>query len=213
MKLFGHTKKEREALEGTIRIEAFSDAVIAIIITILILELQVPEISTRTSMGAWEAIIPLLPKIAGFLVSFVTVAIFWVNHHHFFYPIAKSDRALLWYNNHLLFWLAVIPFVTAFVGDYPHIPLVVALYGLVLLMSALAFVLMIRYVFFKSNLLPQSVSLDIRKTQYRRSWLGILMYGSSVILAFLHPYISLAIFVMVPIYYFLPQKIGETAAS
>lgn len=120
-------------------------------------------------MGAWQAIIPILPKLAGFLISFVTVAIFWVNHHHFFHPIKMSNSALMWYNNHLLFWLAVVPFVTAFLGDYPTLPLVVALYGFVLCMAALAFTLMIRFVFFKSDIFLESVTIQVREMQFKRS--------------------------------------------
>jgi uncharacterized membrane protein len=93
--------------------------------------------------------IPVFPKLIGFLISFVTVAIFWVNHHHFFHPITKSNGALMWYNNHLLFWLAVVPFVTAFLGDYPTLPAVVALYGFVLFMAALTFTAMIHFVFLR----------------------------------------------------------------
>lgn len=78
-----HIFRASEALEGTARIEAFSDAVVAIIVTILILELHVPELHELTNLGAWEAVISLLPKLATFLVSFITVSIFWVNHHHF----------------------------------------------------------------------------------------------------------------------------------
>ena len=201
-KLSTHT-----TLEGTARIEAFSDGVIAIVMTILILEIHVPQIHTLTSAGAWEALVPILPKLVAFLVSFVTVAIFWVNHHHFFHPVAKSDGALLWYNNHLLFWIAVIPFVTAFLGDYPTIAFVVSLYGFVLFMGAVSFTLMIHYVFFKSALLPDTVSEAVRAVQYRRAWLGVYLYGASAVLAFIHPYISLFIFVVVPIYYFLPQTV------
>ncbi len=204
-----HHSKKVDTLEGTVRIEAFSDAVVAIIVTILILEIRVPELHTLTNIDAWEALLSLAPKLVSFLVSFVTVAIFWVNHHHFFHPIEKSDGRLLWYNNHLLFWLAVVPFATALLGDYPTIPLVVALYGFVLCMSAIAFSLMTRYVFFHSRLLPESVSFATRTLQQRRSWLGVGCYGASVVLAFIHPSISVAIFVIIPLYYFLPQGLTQ----
>lgn len=202
-----HKKQKGEALEGTERIEAFSDAVIAIIVTILILEIHVPVINPLTNASAWHAVVAMLPKIVIFFISFLTVAIFWVNHHHFFHPIDKSNGALLWYNNHLLFWLAVIPFGTAFIGDYPTVSLVVAIYGFILSMGATAFMLMMRYVFFYSHLLPETVSLTSRKAQYKRVWFGVILYGASVPLAFVHPYISLIIFVILPLYYFLPQRI------
>lgn len=203
-----HSHKHAEVLEGTGRIEAFSDGVIAIIITILILEIHVPHVEVMTAAGVWRALVPLLPKLLAFLVSFVTVAIFWVNHHHFFHALPKSNGPLLWYNNHLLFWLAVVPFATAFLGDYPTLSGVVAIYGFVLCMAALAFALMIRFVFFRSALLPDSVSAMVRQRQFRRSLVGVGLYGASAALAFVHPYISLAIFVIVPLFYFFPQMIG-----
>ncbi len=202
-------KQHGQTLEGTGRIEAFSDAVVAIIVTILILELHVPQIAIFTNAGAWQAIVPILPKLATFLISFVTVAIFWVNHYHFFHPIEKADNGLLWHNNHLLFWLAVVPFVTAFLGDYPTISLVVALYGFVLFMGGTAFMLMLKHVFFHGDLLPASVSMAARKRQYKRALLGVVSYGLSVVLAFVSPYISLAIFVLIPLYYFLPEKFQQ----
>jgi uncharacterized membrane protein len=203
-----HSRTPLEALEGTTRLETFSDAVIAIVMTILILEIHVPEIETLTNIGALEALIPILPKLLSFLVSFVTIAIFWVNHHHFFHPIHKSDGALLWYNNHLLFWLTVIPFATAFIGDYPQIPLVVALYGFVLFMGALAFALMGHHVFFKSHLLPDSIPLSERRIQFRRTLVGVGCYGVATGTAFLNPTLALVIFIVIPVYFFIPQRVG-----
>jgi len=194
-------------LEGTGRIEAFSDAVIAIVLTLLVLELRVPEIRELTNAGAFAAIVGLAPKLIGFFVSFLTVAIFWVNHHHFFHPVAKSDGPLLWHNNHLLFWITVIPFATAFIGDYPLIPLVVALYGLVLFMAALAFTLMLRYVFFRSALLPESVTPKTRKEELRHALIGVIVYGVSMGVALVYPVLAIIIFIIVPLYYFLPHRI------
>ena len=206
--MFHHQHNKHDTLEGTGRIEAFSDGVIAIVVTLLILEIRIPEIHQLTNAAALSALIPVIPKLISFAVSFITVAIFWVNHHHFFHPIEKSDGELLWFNNHLLFWLTVIPFVTAFIGDYPTIPLIVALYGFVLFMAALAFTLMSYHVFFRCELLPERISMATRKKQFKRSLFGVFLYGSSVIVAFIHPYLALAIFAIVPIYFFLPQSIA-----
>lgn len=203
------SEQQHLILEGTGRAEAFSDGVIAIIVTILILEIHVPEIEAHTNIEAWHAIISILPKLAGFLISFVSVAIFWVNHHYFFNSIAKSNSSLFWYNNHLLFWLAVIPFATAFLGDYPTIPVAVALYGFVLTMAALAFNLMIHFVYFRSPLTRDFMSLANRKKQFQRSLIGVVVYSLSIPLAFLNPYISLSIFALVPIYYFLPDRTAK----
>ena len=210
-----HTRASR-AVEGSDRVKAFSDAVIAIVMTLLILELHVPDIhvlggaimnASQSNVAVWNALVDIFPKLAGFAVSFLTIAIFWVNHHHFFHSIEKTDGALLWYNNFLLFWLAVIPFVTAFVGDYPTVPLVVALYGFALCMGAFAFLLMARYVFFHSELLPASVSHATRLREFRHTWPGVIAYGVSVLAAFVSPYISLALFILIPIYYFVPNRV------
>ncbi len=207
----GQETAQRDPLEGTDRIALFSDAVIAIVITLLILEIHVPELHELTSQAAWHALQELAPKLISFVLSFVTVTIFWVNHHHFFHAIQKSDSALLWYNNHLLFWIAVIPFATAFMGDYPTIPLVVALYGLVLCIGAAAFSLMIWHVFFRSNLIAQTATLAARQSEFQRSLLAVLCYAIAIPAAFIHVYIAFAIFILIPLYYFVPRRIREGA--
>jgi uncharacterized membrane protein len=194
-------------VDGTGRLEAFSDGVMAIVVTLLILEIKVPQISVLTNEAALSAIISIVPKLISFLVSFLTVAIFWVNHHHFFHAIEKTDGTLLWHNNHLLFWITVIPFATACIGDYSTIPLVVALYGFVLCMGAIAFTLLGRYVYFHTDFLPEFVSMEERKKQFRRSRFGAVVYGLSVVTAFIDPHISLAIFILLPIYFFIPESV------
>ncbi len=196
---------------ATTRIEAFSDGVIAIIVTLMIFEIKLPVLPNWSNEAVISALVQLAPKLLGFLVSFVTVCIFWVNHHHFMHGIKHSDRALLWYNNHLLFWLAMIPFVTEFIGEYPTQPLVVALYGLVLMLGAAAFSLMIYHVFFTGNLTYGTASLTIRRQEFRRSVVAVIGYGLSVATAFIHPYISLVIFFFLPIYYFIPRSIGNNS--
>lgn len=101
-----------------------------------------------------------------------------------------------------------MPFATAFLGDYPMVPLVVALYGFVLFMAAAAFSLMIRFVFFKSELLPGTMSVQARHMQLKRSLVGVVLYGAAVPLAFVHPGISFLIFLVVPLYYFIPRRVG-----
>jgi len=101
----------------------------------------------------------------------------------------------------------VIPFATAFIGDYPLIPLVVALYGLVLFMAALAFTLMLRYVFFRSALLPESVTPKTRKEELRHALIGVIVYGVSMGVALVYPVLAIIIFIIVPLYYFLPHRI------
>ncbi len=201
---------EKDYIASTQRIENFSDAVTAIVMTLLILELKVPNLSDISSGAVFASLGGLAPKFISFLISFVTIAIFWVNHHHFFHEIKYSNKWLLWYNNHILFWLAVIPFVTAFIGDYPAAPVVVALYGFVLFMAALAFTLMGHYAFFGSKLIPhETVPMEVRKSEFKRSLVGVVLYGSSILLAFASVYISLAIFIFLPIFYFMPRHIAD----
>ncbi|HEV7423714.1 MAG TPA: TMEM175 family protein [Candidatus Paceibacterota bacterium] len=202
-----HKLKGEKTVEGTERIKAFSDGVIAIVMTLLVLEIRVPEIHQFTSAGVIAAFVPIIPKLVGFAVSFLTVAIFWVNHHHFFDPIEKTNGRLLWHNNFLLFWVAVVPFVTAFIGDYPYISFVVALYGFVLFMAVSAFSMMSNYVFFHSSLVPESVTQKVRIREFRRSLPAVVLYCVSIFTAFLNPYISLALFILLPLYYFVPSRI------
>ena len=154
-----------EGIDGTARIEAFSDGVIAIIVTLLIFEIRVPVLAEISNSAVINALMGMGPKFASFAVSFFTVAIFWVNHHHFFCQIHRSNWKLLWFNNLLLFWLAIVPFTTAFVGDHPTQPLVVCLYALTLCLAALSFSLMGYYVFLKSDLMPDSVSAAERRSR------------------------------------------------
>ena len=209
MKLF--TPPPADDTPATTRIEAFSDGVIAIIVTLMIFEIKIPALPNASNEAVLAALWQLGPKLISFLVSFVTVCIFWVNHHHFMHGVKQADRALLWYNNHLLLWLAVIPFVTEFIGEYPLQPVVVALYGFVLMMGAVAFALMINHVFFKGRLTYGHVPEEIKKQEFRRSLIGIVAYAVSVVTAFFHPYISMTIFFLVPVYYFFPRTVGKNA--
>src|SRR5690349_11943146 len=130
-------------IPGTGRIEAFSDGVIAIIVTLLIFEVRLPEVAPNASsdemLRAFESI---APKLGSFAVSFFTVAIFWVNHHMFFAGVSHTDWKLLWANNLLLFFLAIVPFTTAVLGDHLGQPIAVAIYALNLGLAGASFTLM-----------------------------------------------------------------------
>ena len=206
----GHSRGAH-VLENTSRIEAFSDAIIAIAMTLLILEVHVPQLADTSTVSVMYGLWGVLPHFLSFALSFVTLAVIWVNHHTFFHSLRGTDGALQWYNNHLMFWVCVIPFATAFLGTHPFAPIVVAIYGMVMAMMALAFTLMVRYTFFKTDLLPESVSLHARKTEYRRSWFGVGLYTLSIPLALLAPALSLVLFAAVIIIYFLPNPFDEVA--
>ena len=199
-----------QRVEGTSRIEAFSDGVIAIIVTLLIFEIRVPALTDLSNPGVFTALLGLAPKFISFAVSFFTVAIFWVNHHHFFSRVTHSNWKLLWYNNLLLFWLAVVPFTTAFIGDHPTQPVVVSIYALTLCLAGLGFTLMGSYVFFKSNLMLESVPMSERQREWRRSWLGVGLYGLASLLAFVWVYAALIIVAVIPFLYVVPNLMRET---
>ncbi len=206
----GHSRKTH-VLENTSRIEAFSDAIIAIAMTLLILEVHVPQLADASTASVIQGLLGVLPHFLSFALSFVTLAVIWVNHHTFFHSLSGTDGALQWYNNHLMFWVCVIPFATAFLGAHPFVPVVVALYGVVMAMMALAFTLMVRYVFFKTGLLPETVNLRSRKTEYRRSWIGVGLYTLSIPLALVMPVLSLILFAAVIVIFFLPNPFDEVA--
>lgn len=205
-----HTMEHDHSL-STKRIEMFSDGVFAIIVTLLVLDLKVPSLVQNASVSITiAALFNELPQFLSFAMSFVIVCIFWVNHHEFFSALRGADRQFLWLNNMLLFWLCFIPFPTAFIGRYPTNLVAVMLFGIVLFFAASSFSLMTYYVFFKSNLLDEHIKSKERKKAQKISYFGITLYALSVLLAPVSIYISLFIFCIVPIYYFIPRKFSFT---
>src|SRR5512135_13591 len=144
---------------GKTRLEAFSDGVIAILITIMVLELHVPR-------GAdWAALRPLLPVILSYVLSFVYLAIYWNNHHHMLHVVQKVGGGILWANLHLLFWLSLVPFVTGWMGENRFAPAPTAAYGVVLLMAALAYWLLQRIIIARQgpgSVLAAAVGRDLK---------------------------------------------------
>jgi uncharacterized membrane protein len=144
---------------GKTRLEAFSDGVIAILITIMVLELHVPR-------GAdWAALRPLLPVILSYVLSFVYLAIYWNNHHHMLHVVQKVGGGILWANLHLLFWLSLVPFVTGWMGENRFAPAPTAAYGMVLLMASLAYWLLQRLIIARQgpgSVLAAAVGRDLK---------------------------------------------------
>jgi uncharacterized membrane protein len=183
---------------STNRIEAFSDGVIAVIITIMVLELKVPRDTTLTSL------LSLAPQFLAYLFSFLVVAIMWVNHHHLLHAARRADSPLLWSNNNLLFWMSLVPFVTAYVGNNYRDPRAVALYGAVLFMCSLAFTFLRSAILCHHRDRPEVFSYH-RRVQ-RKNVFSAVLYASSIPLAFIDVRISYVIFVCVALSYFLPER-------
>lgn len=206
-------RRQRPRVSGTTRIEAFSDSVMAIIVTVLVFELEVRRIPGPTSTQLWDELWALAPKLASFAISFFTVAIFWVNHHHFMHQIDETDWPLLWLNNLLLFWLATVPFTTGFLGDYPRESVAVGVYAFSLGMAALAFTMMGGYALLKAELVSSSVPIAERRREWRRSVWGTGAYLAAAGLAFVWVYAALAIIVVIPFAYVVPNLLGRGEGS
>jgi uncharacterized membrane protein len=200
----------RPRIEGTGRVEAFSDGVIAIIVTLLIFEVRLPDVPPGASSERfWEALVSIAPKLGSFALSFATVAIYWVNHHHFFSGITHTDWKLLWLNNLLLFFLSIVPFTTAVLGDHLDQPIAIALYALDLGLAAAAFSIMGRYVLFVGRLVDEAIPEGDRRTEFRRSLIGTVAYLVCVPIAFIAPVVAIALFVALPITYVVPSLLSR----
>src|SRR5688572_15038992 len=170
------------------RVEAFSDGVIAIIITIMVLELKVPH---GTSFAALQ---PLLPVFLSYVLSFVYLGIYWNNHHHLLHTAQRVSGAILWANLHLLFWLSLIPFATGWMGENHFAELPTALYGCVLLMAAIAYWLLERVLIAehgRDSLLASAVGADWKAR------LSVAFYALAIGLAFVNQWLADAIYVLV----------------
>lgn len=192
----------------TRRIESFSDGIFGLVATLLVLDLKLPDtMKIMTNQIALNTLFHLAPQFLSFALSFFIVCIFWVNHHQFFYSLKKADRKLLWLNNLLLFWLCFIPFPTAFLGRYPTNQVAVILFGGLLFLAAISFYALTYHAMLGSNLYDEHISLQERKRSQKRSSWGIYLYALSIILAPFSVYLSLFIFIIVPLIYFVPRRI------
>jgi uncharacterized membrane protein len=181
---------------GKARLEAFSDGVLAIIITIMVLELKVPHGTDLESLRhVW-------PPFAAYAVSFVYVGIYWNNHHHLVHTVKHVDGWIMWANLHLLFWLSLIPKTTEWAGEDLHASLPVAAYGLVMLMAGVAYLLLQRAILMhgENDQLREALGKD-----YKGKVSGIA-YAASVALAFVSSWISIAIFMAIAIMWFVPDR-------
>jgi uncharacterized membrane protein len=183
------------------RLEAFSDGVIAIIITIMVLELKIPH-------GAdWESLRTIIPGFLTYVLSFVYLGIYWNNHHHMLYVTDHINGKILWANMHLLFWLSLVPFATGWVGENHSAPLPTAIYGVILLAAAIAYYILQQLIIAqqgKGSRLKAALGKDIKGK------LSPLIYIVAVGLAFLNQWISDALYVLVALMWLIPDRRIET---
>jgi uncharacterized membrane protein len=182
----------------TSRLEAFSDGVIAIIVTIMVLELRAPAQPTLAALGK------VAPVFLSYGLSFLVVAIMWVNHHHLIHAVREVTARLLWSNLYLLFWMSLVPFVTDFLGKNYREPMAVALYGLDLTLCSSAFYLL-RIILLEQDHHNSGLSEYHASIQRKNAFSGAL-YLLSVPLAYLSIYASFFIFALIPAMYFFPEN-------
>ena len=192
------------------RLEAFSDGVFAIILTILVLELHVPELKDNTFPVFLEAMKVLAPKFISFLFSFFIIAIFWVNHHHIVHQIQKVNSKLLWLNIGLLFSSCLFPFITAFIGDYPGNPYVVALYPLNMALSSAFLGKFWKYAFVETDLAPNKLTADQKQKRINQDRTAGLINLVSAALAFVWIPITLAVIMGMPFLFVVPELLSNS---
>ncbi len=180
----------------TSRLEAFSDGVLAIIITIMVLELKAPEEAN------WEGLSKIAPIFISYLVSFVYVGIYWNSHHHLFQITETVNGKILWANLHLLFWLSLIPFTTSWIGENHLEALPVALYGFIFLMSGVSFLLL------KSQILnnhPKDAAIHKMIGSHKKEYISLSIYAVGIGFAYLNVYVAMLCFMGVGLVWFLPD--------
>ena len=186
------------------RMEAFSDGVLAILITIMVLELRAPE-------GAeLSALRPLIPVFLSYVLSFIYLGIYWNNHHHLFQVVERVDGRILWANLNLLFWLSLISFVTAWMGENGFAAWPMALYGIVLLMAGFAYYILTRAllaVHAADSVLAQALSRDFKER------LSMLVYLAAIPLAFVRPWLAGGLYVLVAIMWLMPDRRMERVVT
>lgn len=185
----------------TSRLEAFSDGVFAIILTIMVLELRVPH--SKLVTDGIEMLQPLLPVFLSYILSFINIGIYWNNHHHLFQAVEKINGRVLWANNHLLFWLSLIPFATGWMGENHFSKWPVAVYSFTLMMAGIAYFILVKVLISQdgeNKTLSEAVGKD------KKGILSVLIYAGGVAVSFIHPLLGCAACIGVAAIWLIPDK-------
>ena len=187
-----------------VRMEVFSDAVLAIIITIMVLEIKVPYGAELTALR------PLFPVFLSYALSFLYLGIYWSNHHHMLYVTHRVNGAILWANLHLLFWLSLVPFVTGWMGENHFAPAPTAVYGVILVLAAIAYLLLQHAILRQEG--PASM-LAVAVGRDRKGKLSLLLYVLAIPVAFLRPWMAVTLYVAGAIMWLVPDRRIERSLS
>jgi len=182
---------------GKNRLEAFSDGVIAVIITIMVLEMKVPHGANLADL------LPIVPVFLSYVLSFVYVGIYWGNHHHLFHLVKHVDGRVLWANNHLLFWLSLIPFSTGWMGENHFATWPVIVYGTNLMLAGVAYTILVRFILAthgKDSDIARAIGSDFKGN------ISVAAYVAAIAIAFYNPWISGGLFIAVALMWFIPDR-------
>lgn len=182
---------------GKNRIEAFSDGVLAVIITIMVLEMKTPHGDSLADL------LELLPVFLSYVLSFIYIGIYWNNHHHMFHAVKKVNGAVLWANLHLLFWLSLIPFLTDWISEHHRSPVPVAMYGVALLMSGVAYYILVRTLLDlhgKDSTFAKAIGDDFKGR------ISVVIYAVAIALTCLSSWLSIGLYAAVAVIWFIPDR-------
>jgi len=201
---------------STNRVEAFSDCVISIVMTIMIFDIKISDtLSHMSNRRELKELLVLVPQLVAYLFSFAVLGIMWLNHHHLFHMIQRTDEKFLWLNLHLLFWLSLIPFPTDLPGEAPLLTYSAAIYGIVLFMASFAFMLLRRYALRHGLMnIDQEKKLNVTLEKINRrailkNYIGMGAYLLSVAASFWSVYAAYACFTVAPALFFIPDGVDD----
>lgn len=201
---------------GTTRMETFSDGVVSIVITIMVLSLKLPDIShNSTPQAIQHHFRELAPYFGAYVFSFMMIGIFWTNHHYMFHLLDRTDELLLWQNLFFLFWMSLIPFCTIMIGANPIYPLAIAVYGFIMMMTTAMLAFMREYTL-KRGLLYTDERRELTRKVYKvslrarsKSYIGVVSYLLSIPLAYVEVYLAYLFFIIPPVIFFIPDGIDD----
>lgn len=198
-RLEGRASAEAELKPTNRRVESFSDAVFAIALTISVLEIQIPD---GLAFGSDSAQLQhFAAQIATYAVSFVVITILWGSHHFLIFTLPSADRAVVWLNNHVLFWVTLIPVVARFLGAHPTAPRAAASYAFVIMMCTFSFTMLRRHA---SRVSHNDFHRALHRQVFRKAWFAIALYAAAIPLAFVNIKLTWTLLVMLPMLFFLP---------
>ena len=198
----------------TNRLDAFSDGVFAIVITLLVLDLHVPEIKEiHSSQELIEGLVRLLPKFLSYILSFFYISIYWVNHHQLFHIIQRSDRGLFWLNSLFLMFLTFIPFPTALIGAYPNNYVAVMFYGAAMFVTAVSFGIMKWYTVEIGHLVDPEAEPEFLKQSLFKIAIGPVLYLLAFLVAGASTQAAITIYVIIPFIYFFPSEFEKELSN